>query len=300
MNNIKTKIISNNCTNIIKIDLEKNYVIIHTNKNKYLLKKGSKEDRDNRLYLSQSGYQDKMILVDADFEYELYLLEEKSFPGNVQNTMLDELFKIHKSTTSIVNVSDEEKSNIYKNAVNRLDELFNYYYNWQISIQEKIFPSAGEYLLLLNVSKIYKLLNYSRSYLEKWYVLDNISFQEAFLVNIISLNNYYAGEVFIDYSNSSVGKIIEEITNYYRNYYENVSLEEVLDKYDLLEAEKYYLFFLLAMPKKIFFTYDNYNDVVLIRDIIDYSDCLLDYFLKEDKKYQEADQHKFKEEDNNI
>ena len=291
---LNTNIITKNCSNIMKISKKNNYTIIYTKDNRYLLKKKSLVDENNRLSLRELGYFDKLITIDSDSSNQLFLID-----SNSQSTLFEELLKIHKITMNTIEIDGSVKEEKYKEIVKLLDKKFNYYYQKQINIQEKIFPSAGEYLLLLNISKIYKLLNWARYYVEKWFKIENVCFQKCLLVNKIDLNNYWEGLI-VDYSESYFDYLVFELAKYYKIYFESTSLETILDNYQLFESEKYYLYVLLALVEEVVFSFDNYKDVILIRRKINYIDSLLTYFLKEDKENQETNKQKFKEENNNV
>jgi len=61
----------------------------------------------------------------------------------------------------------------YEKINNEIEYLINYYLDLQDYLEENNLKRPDYFLLILNISKYYKVLNISRDYLEKWYQEDN-------------------------------------------------------------------------------------------------------------------------------
>lgn len=178
---------------------------------------------------------------------------------------------------------DDYIDQIYKDISSKMDDAFKYYFDLQDRIEEMLYPSESYYHLILNISKIYHLLDLGRFFLDRWrekcggiirkvYLIDNNS-------NILNLDKekreYY----------------ILHLVDLYKNNYD-FSFFDVVNYYDY---EKYHFLSYVSIPdmidgKTIDGVYKLNNYVIKTYELL----------LEEYKKYQENSHNEFEEENKDI
>lgn len=206
---------------------------------------------DNYLYIKEDNY------------IKLY----KSFLKNISKDVLYDEDSIKK---------------IYENIAEDMDSIFSYYYDMQDKIEEMLYPSESFYILIINISKIYHLVDLGRYFLDRAIKCNNNVIRK-----IPKFENRCRRIDEKDY------KYVVSILNdeYHKN---NININDI-DFFDLFEDEICFFLSISSLIPKI----DGYNKNEVI-DLINYVDKTYSYMLKKYEKYQKSDQENFKNKNNDI
>ena len=228
---------------------------------KYVLKK---VDRKQRFY-------DYLITRDFNFFPKIYsyiddeievmdYIKEQEIPTQQKVEDLVYIMSIlHLSTTFDKPTDLDYIKEIYENNVDSLKDIKAYYLSIQNYIEEETYMTPSNYLLIRNCSLIYKVIDLSLKYLEKWYkeveklrtlryVYIHGDLKES---HILENNNIYL----ISWGKSKIDLPLKDIEVLYKNCYQELDIDKLLaiyeNKYPLTKDEKYLLFSMLLVPDKI-------------------------------------------------
>ena len=206
---------------------------------------------DNYLYIKEDNY------------IKLY----KSFLKNISKDVLYDEDSIQK---------------IYENIAKDMDSIFSYYYDMQDKIEEMLYPSESFYILIINISKIYHLVDLGRYFLDRAIKCNNNVIRK-----IPKFENRCRKIDEKDY------KYVVSILNdeYHKN---NININDI-DFFDLFEDEICFFLSISSLIPKI----DGYNKNEVI-DLVNYVDRTYSYMLKKYEKYQKSDEENFKNKNNDI
>ena len=268
--------------NAKKISLIKTVKLIDTDKGKYILKKFTDKDslRDTFNYLESKGFNNYLDYID---EYKDYLV----FPYiETLNNDIDESSKslievvalLHKKTEYYKTVSNEKIKEFYEKQINALNDLEKYYDDLVLKSESEMYPSPSIYYFLRNSSIVFKSIQESKIYLDKWYSVmkEKKSKRVCFIHGNLGLDHflYSNNKYLISWNNSRNDSCIYDILSFYKKHYEVVPFIELLNLYDsiypLLEEELYLLMSLILFPKKIELVKPEINNVSNIYNIINY------------------------------
>ena len=176
---------------------------------------------------------------------------------------------LHTKTTKFI---DLDKHDLYDSNFEYLDNIMKYYLDLHDGIDEMEVIREDYYLLLINISKIYKLINKCINYLNKWFELDVDKYREVSLIYDYGYGNY-----------------LVDLVEVYKENYDNleINIKELFDLYDLnyhiSESDYYLLFCLLGKIDKIKFSKDIECNKKNINDLIKYVESV-HLFLEEYEK----------------
>lgn len=193
---------------------------------------------------------------------------------NIFNDLID---------NKITFISDNEEIDmIYKNIVDKMDSTINYYFKLQDKIEEMLYPSNSFYILIINISKIYHLIDLGRFFVEQWY-----ESKDKMIRKIPKI-----GRLIIDCEDCEYEYFINILSSLYK---ENIFIYDNINYYNLYDYEKYCFLGLISIISLI--KGDNIEDVT---KLISYVENTYNILLKEYEYYQKNNQAEFKEEDDNI
>ena len=206
---------------------------------------------DNYLYIKEDNY------------IKLY----KSFLKNISKDVL---------------YDDDSIKKIYEEIAKDMDSIFSYYYDMQDKIEEMLYPSESFYILIINISKIYHLVDLGRYFLDRAIKCNNNVIRK-----IPKFENRCRRIDEKDY------KYVVSILNdeYHKN---NININDI-DFFDLFEDEICFFLSISSLIPKI----DGYNKNEVI-DLVNYVDRTYSYMLKKYEKYQKSDEENFKNKNNDI
>lgn len=176
---------------------------------------------------------------------------------------------------------DESIDDIYKKITDDMDSVFNYYLNMQEKIEEMLYPSESFYILIINISKIYYLIDLGRFFIDRWISDKNKTIRKIPIIN----HNCNINDTDYKY-------IVSLIDSLYKEGKINIS---DVDSFDLEDSEMFNLLGLFSIIPKI-----SGNDKGEVVCLINYVENTYSYMLKKYEEYQEEYKDNFKEKNDDI
>lgn len=247
--------------------------------NEYVLKE-NKGNNKVFSYLDARGfnyYPSNKVLSDKYVLYE-YLKDYNISDDERAIELINLVSLLHSKTTRYNSVSIDDYKKIYEEIDNKIDKLYSYYSDLNELIEQEIYMSPSNYLLVRNISKIYSSLNYCKNELDNWYELvkDNKKERVALIHNNLSLDHLIRNEnsYLISWDKSKFDNPIYDLYNFYKNNYEKVEFSSLLEiyqkRYPLKQNELKLFFILISLPDKIEFTNNDFNNCKLVDKMLDY------------------------------
>ena len=273
-------------------------IIIYSNKDNIYLVKNSNISLDELFkYFADISFTGFELPIKVCNGYEIYFFYDELIFDKYRKAkeLINCLIDLHSKGFSYIDFSDEKKEQIYNSYLNKIESVFSFYLKLHDSIEEMLFINPAYYLLLNNISKIYKLLRLSRINLDKWYKSSNNRIRECILVNNYCLNNFCCGKkkFFINWDNYKRDLLIFDFVDFYKNnyfYFDTISLfDEYNSKIKLGIEEANLLFSIICIPDLIDFNLSIYDNTLNVRKLINYVEVTTKFVLEEYKKYQETD-----------
>lgn len=291
---------------IKKIEYKNNYYIIFSDK-VYYLKEIDYNLKEVFDYFSQIDFSFYgKLLSNYNETYLLYCINKNIIGKKDGERLILVLSLLQEKSITSREYEKEEKKKIYDNIHSMVDQRMKYYLNLQDKIDDFDFPPPSYYLLVKNISNIYKLLHYSFSKLDEWYEKSNL-IREVFLIKDVCFDNFYSDDelsYFLDYGRGDRGFLINDFVEFYRKECFNVDMNYLFDLYQekvlLKDYEISLLLCLISIPEKIVFNNNSYSDTIRVRRVVDYVDKVGEFLSKENKENKEADKQEFKEENDDI
>ena len=247
--------------------------------NEYVLKE-NKGNNKVFSYLDARGfnyYPSNKVLSDKYVLYE-YLKDYNISDDERAIELINLVSLLHSKTTRYNSVSIDDYKKIYEEIDNKIDKLYSYYSDLNELIEQEIYMSPSNYLLVRNISKIYSSLNYCKNELDNWYELvkDNKKERVALIHNNLCLDHLIRNEnsYLISWDKSKFDNPIYDLYNFYKNNYEKVEFSSLLElyqkRYPLKQNELKLFFILISLPDKIEFTNNDFNNCKLVDNMLDY------------------------------
>lgn len=286
------EIINKYITDIKKITYKKDYSIIETSTNKkYIIIKKRKNKEKLYDYLTSINYNLYKKPLNINDKYEIFSLDNLE-----EESITNALITLHYLTEEFRECSKDDLKKIKEKIMFNLDKCYKYYLNLQEKIENMSFPPPDKYLLINNISQIYKLLEVSK------YRLDNLelnSLREVILINNFD-NNIFKN--IIDFNYYSKDVFAYDLEKLYKKDYK--SFKDVLKKYNdklkISKEEWNLLSILISIPEEVTLENNHYNDCIKIRNLINYVNYTFSFLSEEDEKYKETDKQELEEENENI
>lgn len=286
------EIINKYITDIKKITYKKDYSIIETSTNKkYIIIKKRKNKEKLYDYLTSINYNLYKKPLNINDKYEIFSLDNLE-----EESITNALITLHYLTEEFRECSKDDVKKIKEKIMFNLDKCYKYYLNLQEKIENMSFPPPDKYLLINNISQIYKLLEVSK------YRLDNLelnSLREVILINNFD-NNIFKN--IIDFNYYSKDVFAYDLEKLYKKDYKNFKdvLKKYNDKLKISKEEWNLLSILISIPEEVTLENNHYNDCIKIRNLINYVNYTFSFLSEEDEKYKETDKQELEEENENI
>lgn len=247
--------------------------------NEYVLKE-NKGNNKVFSYLDARGfnyYPSNKVLSDKYVLYE-YLKDYNISDDERAIELINLVSLLHSKTTRYNSISIDDYKKIYEDIDNKINKLYSYYSDLNELIEQEIYMSPSNYLLVRNISKIYSSLNYCKNELDNWYELvkDNKKERVALIHNNLSLDHLIRNEnsYLISWDKSKFDNPIYDLYNFYKNNYEKIEFSSLLElyqkRYPLKQNELKLFFILISLPDKIEFTNNDFNNCKLVDKMLDY------------------------------
>lgn len=283
--------------------LNKAKIITKDNK-KYIIK-SRKIDLEN-LYanLLNRGFNNYLIPERITESTEIYkYVDQLNISNSKKSQDIVYLASIlHNKTTEFTELSLDEVKKIYEDTITKLDDTYNYYISLQDKIEEHIYMSPAELLLMNNISNIYLMLNFSRKNIEDYYKeSENKNIQRKVLIHgnlsldhIIETDDRYL----ISWNKARIDSPIYDLLYFYQNDYDQIEISSLYEtyqsKYQFTKEEKYLFFSLINIPNIVKLNKNNLIDTINIRKLVNYLDKTIKFTLKENEKNQKTNNKEFK------
>ena len=268
--------------------------IIINNKIKQLKKREKKELYN---YLKTKNFHNFIEPIEEDRTYEIYPNTPDILPKKDKAIeLMSVIALLHNKTTTYEDLNINKIKEIYEKYKQEIFKIKDYYYSLQDRFEDNIYLLPAEYLLLRNISNIYKLINKSEELLDKWYILKQNDFkirkcllhQNLNIDNLKQINN----ELFLtNWDNYKEDLVIYDFINFYKNEYKTIEMTSLFDlylsKYPLDNTEITLLLSILAIPPKVLFNKTNYENTVNIKYLTIYVEktfLFISKYYKENQK----------------
>ena len=286
----------------IKYEIINNTIIVTTDKNKYIIKKNTNKNQIFEYLTTRNfNYYPKIIYQD---EYNIFeYVNTIDMPDEQKILDLIELVALlHSKTTYYEEIDKEEYKKIYEDINNNILYLNNYYTKLIDKAEQQIYMSPSNYLLALNISKIYGSLTFCKVQIDKWYKIINQKEKHRVSVihNNLNINHFIKNDIpyLISWEKSKIDIPIFDIYKLYKRHYKNFDFESILKKYEkiypLLEEEKILFITLISLPELIEEKKTEYEKCIEIGNLIDYLDktekFISPYYFKKTKQNNEQKQ----------
>lgn len=268
-----------------KYTLLKSAKIVATDQGKYVIKPKKRLDKNNvyQYLISRSfDYFPRPINDLEQDDYEICpFIEEIKTP--LEQKAIDMIYLIsllHNKTTFYKEIDLDDIKNFYEETDQKLHYLEQYYLDLQNMIENNVYMSPSEYLLVRNMSKIYSVIFFCKEELEHWYHLISGKKKERFVMlhNQLELDHFIKGDnpYLISWDKAKMGVPVYDFYHFYKRHYldlDFISLLQIYEsKYPLLEEEKALLFLLLSLPEKIVLEKDEFQKCQEISNYMLYLD----------------------------
>ncbi len=301
MNNIK-KFIEKYNLNVRSYEEKNNIKIIDTDKGKYIIKKSNNYDKDLYKYLTSKNF--NYILEREAFDnYEVYpYINEIEIPNQEKGIELVYVLSLlHNKTTYFKEVKIDKVKEIYEKYQQQILYLDHYYHDMQDVIEQKIYMSPGEYLLIRNISLIYSALAYSKIKLEEWYEYKIKQKKERIVLlhNKPCIEHFIIGnqKSLISWNNCKRDIPIYDFLYFYKHDYMDLEMSTLFEIYKsrfcYTKDEKLLFLALISIPDKITFTSSNYKNCINVNKVVKYVEKTRNFVLKENEEQQEEYHNEF-------
>ena len=269
-------------------------IILDTDMGKYVYK-----NKNNQViydYLESRGfnYFPKTInKKNTNYEIVEYISDKDNLKEQKIYDLRDIVSFLHKKTAFNKEIDLDEIKKMYENINNEADYLMSYYQDLNNIIDNTLFMSPLEYLLIRNIDLFYYLISFVKVESLNWY--NNIKNKKIIkysmihnnldISHILESDSYYLiswDKAHIDFPYKDIKKMIEN------SYYE-IDIEEFINGYlknNKLDYNEYlFLLINLALPKKIILTNDTYLDTYKLSNYLEYVRKIVLLVQKKEAKY---------------
>ena len=303
MNNIKDFIDKYNL-NVRGYEEKNNIRIIDTDKGKYVIK--PKRNYDNGLYQYLVNKNFNYILEREEFnDYEVYpYINEVETPSPEKAIELVYTLSIlHNKTTYYREVSIDKVKELYEKKQKEINYLEHYYHDMQDMIEQKVYMSPGEYLLIRNMSMIYSALGYSKMKLDEWYEYKIKQKKERIVLlhNKPCIDHILMGNqrFLISWNDYKRDIPIYDFLYFYKHDYMNLEMSTLFDiyksKFYFTKDEKLLFLSLISIPEKVTFSNSNYINCLNVHKLVKYVAKTRDFTLKENEEKEKEYHDEFNE-----
>ncbi len=268
--------------------------LIEEDNNYYILKPRKIEIEDIYSNLISRNFNNFLSPIEINNSYEKYefINELNSSDDDRSNDIVYLMSLLHNKTTSFNEVNENELKTRFEEIIKILDETYEYYSNLQNIIEEEIYMSPAEQLLMNNISKIYYLLNISRKNIEDYYeIISNKKVERKSIIHgNLKMNHILESKekYLISWNNSKKEIPVYDLVKFYKNEYEKIELSSLYEnyksKYKLNEEEENLFISLISIPNIIKLDKTNYIDCININGLVDYVDKTIAFISKQNQK----------------
>lgn len=290
--------------NIRKYQEIKNIKILDTDDGKFVLKTRNPKEDGLYEYLNNKNFDYLLEKQEMD-EYDLFpYIHEIEIPNEEKAIDLVYILSLlHNKTTFYQKIVLDQVKAQYEDLVDQINYLDYYYHDLQDVIEQKVYMSPEEYLLIRNISSIYFLINYAREQLNSWYSYKIKQKKERVVLihSRPSLDHLLIGKrkQLISWDQYRRDIPIYDFIYFYKHNYMDVEMTTLFDLYQskfYYTIDEYLLFLVhIALPDKIEFKSNHYLNCKKVYYLIKYVEKTREFVSKENEKNKKEDEDKLTE-----
>lgn len=259
-----------------------NVKIFKCSTNDYVIKKKCNKDiRELYKYLSSRSftYYPKLLSDNRDeinvFEY----IEDISIDDEQKlYDLINVVSLLHNKTSYYKEITSNKIKSIYEELLGRVYFIEEYFNTLIYEIEDNVFVSPSESLILNNSSKIFEALIFLKKEIEEWYKIsiDSNKMRVCLVHNNLQLEHYIKNseDYLVSWDEYIIDSPIIDIVKLYKNVYLTMDFSEplkvYLEKFPLNDSEKKLLVIMLVMPNELVLSSNELNNVYLVRKYLDY------------------------------
>ena len=283
--------------------------IIETDNGKFFVKKKNDDTKELYNYLSSRKFNNYLKLEEDNKDVEIYSYKDDNVKTSDKAIDLVYLLSmLHIKTTTYREVNLDEVKRIYENVNDEINALNIYYHKLQDEIETKVYMSPAEYLLIRNISIIYKMLVLSKESIDKWYSIKIKQNRERVVLvhNNVSINNFIDTDklIFKNWDKALKDYVVYDFYSFYKNDYKNLEFNSLFDlyqrKYKYSEDEMLLFNSLINKVWIVNMDSSNYDNTVKVNDLITYIKKTNKFLLKNNHEEQKTNKNEFYKENDNI
>lgn len=255
-------------------------IIIDSDDKKFVIKERFNKDLKIYNYLASRNfnYYPHTINSNSDDYQIMEYIEEYDIPNEQKIIdLIDLVSLLHNKTTHFKETTEDDYKEIYEDISNNIIYLNSYYNDLINIIDTKVYPSPSEYLLARNISKVFASLKFAENELKEWYeIVKNINKKRLVVLhNNLDLSHFLRNNnsYLISWDKSKIDIPIFDIYKLYKKVGLDYEFTEILKRYEkgypLLKEEKKLLFILMALPDRVEFDNNEYENTRKVSKMID-------------------------------
>lgn len=234
-------------------------------------------------YLSLRGFSNYPKIVGEDKDEVRYQFVDSVTPflgdENLEEDFIKSVANLHYKTSYFKNVSRKKYKDIYNTLIDNIDFLKDFYSELIKKCDVEVYMAPSSYLFARNYSIINSNLMYIERELNQWYnlVKDKTKERVSIVHNNLKKDNFIRGDenILISWDDYLVDTPILDIYKLYKSEYKKmdfVSLFKIYNEtFPLTKEEAKLLFVMISTPKKLDFSGSEYERVIQVKEILDYT-----------------------------
>ena len=289
---------------VLKYVYKNSVLILDTDKGKYVIKeKKSNRKKEIYDYLLSRGFPFFLYpesYINDKYEVYPYINEVSTLKEEKAVHLINVLSELQIRTTTYKEYTLDEIKELYEEKNKQINTLINYYNDLEEAFSTKVYPSSYERLYLVNASKVYNTLLYSKELVEKWYlsVIQNKKKRLVLLHNHLSLDHFLdcKDAKIINFDYASYGSPVYDFSYFYKKHYYELDMFSLFKiyqhRYTYTYEEMLLLFIQIIIPIKVKLTNNNLENTLAFHKLISYIDITRDFILKQQEKQKKENNDK--------
>lgn len=291
MNNELKRIIKEKKLHPLSYQKKKNVYIINNN---YVIKLHT-SNYDIYKYLTSRDFlifPKNYNLENDDYDISSYINGVNVNDDQKINDYIKLIALLHQKTSYKREIDLDEIKEKYERINNQINYLRNYYLKLNEDIEHELFFSPSSYLLVRNISLIYRVLDISEKLLNDTYneIKNEKSIRISLLHNNPDLSHLIISDkdYLISWDKAYFDNPIWELEKIYRKYYQEMDLIDLLNIYEsiykLTSSERKILLINLSIPRELQLTKDTFSDTQNINSELKYLKKVYNLLMKYQKE----------------
>lgn len=264
-----------------KYTIKGNVKILNCPDRDIVLKRKNSLLRDRYQYLNSRGFNNYVPVIDySRSNYDIFpFIHENNVPYSQKGNDLARVIAImHAKTSYNKDIDQSVYDNIFNNINDNCDYLQDYYSKMYDDLFHIKYHKPHEIIFIDYFSKINNTISFCKAEVEKWYTLvsEKKNQRVALIHNNLKLDHFLEGEddYLISFDKSRFDTPVIDLVKLYKEEYNKLDFSEVLKNYlyhySYNDDELKLFFVLISLPDEIKFDNNNYKNVELITNLVNY------------------------------